>query len=272
MELHARSKAVEYLSPHVISVSKKDPGFDASIILTEGKKRKHWHYYRDGVFIDVLPSQLASDDIKAINEKCDKTEGGKNRQVKNALSESLSRYFNTQAFHMNEAGPGQFPLISSMVANRDVSYHGIELDERHINTLKTKMKLSASDWDGVPNLPEGKPSVGVSVYALQFMVSRDLPQKLKSLISDDGFFVGNMYLSPEEKATHKQSSFFERALQQNKMGYVRLMDPACNANEYWIISKTTDTGNINDFAGILGDTLQRQRLAHAHRLPEQKLQ
>jgi len=270
MRLHANSKAIQHLSPDVISVPKDALQNDPFVILESGKNRERYDFYRSNgtkvVMIRKLPGQLPEDAIRAINKECDTHECAKNHSVKTILRDALSVFFNNKAIHINEAGPGQFPIMSYFPANSGITFHGIEKDEDHINTLKTKMNLSASKWEDVPPLPEdGKPSVGVAVYALQFMVSRELPAHLKSILSNDGFFVGNMYLNPNEKDSHKQSDFLANTLRASKMGFVRLKDPDCSANEYWIISKTNDLGPIEKFKDTLSAVLASQLLQARNR-------
>lgn len=257
------SKAVQKLSDNVIAVPKSVAGTSNPFLSIDGRKFNlfrtgHGKDGTDQVYISALPSQLKGEDIAAINNLCDTHEGKLNRLVKQDLGLALSRYFNREAFHVNEAGCGRYPITSYFPANADITYHGIDTDPLNVDALH-KMNVSASDWGGVPAQPAGKTSVGVAVYALHFMVSRDLPQQLRGLFSEDGFFAGNFYIDPAERQHRKQGSFLERVLNSAHMPFVRLKDPEHNANEYWIIGKAADVGPLHDFATILQSSMLLNR-------------
>lgn len=262
------AKAVQKLSDNVITVPKAVAGTANPFLSIDGRKFNLFRtgHGRDGteqVYISALPSQLKGDDIAAINSLCDANEGGLNRLVKQDLGIALSRYFNRESFHVNEAGCGRYPITSYFPANADITYHGIDTDPANVAALH-KMKISASDWGGLPALPEGKTSVGVAVYALHFMVSRDVPRQIGSLFSDGGFFAGNFYIDPAERQHRKQGDFLARVLKSANMPFLRLKDPEHNANEYWVIGKASDVGPLHDFATILHDAMLMNRRSPPH--------
>lgn len=208
-------------------------------------------------FIAKPPGQLSAEDIGAIDTACDTQEGGRNKSVKNTLARALARYFNRQSFHMTEIGAGKHPL-AGYIADPAFSWHGVVLDDDTRDYIQTKLHMPASKWSDIPPMPGDKPAIAASVYALHFMVKRDFPKLVDPLIGKDGFFVGNMYLDPMELRERRQTKFFETVLRNARMDFVRIADPACKSNEYWIIAKAGQPAAMRDFATVLGDTLRQQ--------------
>jgi len=252
-----KRKAIQQITPNVITISKAAADAADPFLSLDGKR---FHFFRSNsdytTYIAGLPSQLANEDVLAINATCDRSEGSRNRSVKESIAQTLSSCFRGTSFRLTELGCGAHPILDYF-PNADIAYHGVELDPAHVNHVQTKLKLSASDWQGIPDLPDGKPSLCVSVYALHFMLKRSLPEEIGRLISKDGVFIANLYLDAQETKDHRQSTYLDRLLRTSKMEYRRVSDG--RFNEYWLVSHAGSGGRLDDIAGTLRATIAQNR-------------
>ena len=217
------------------------------------------------VFIrNGAPAELTLDDIEALNARCDDREKPRNRQVKKNVVHSLTRYFGEAAFHIYEFGCGRFPLSKYFGSRSGISYHGIERDRNHIAELH-QMNIPASGWDvAMKNpVPTDKPSVCTAVYALHFMVNSKLPKRIRTLTNEQGFFVGNFYIDPNEAQSFSARRKLGDILDRNDMSFITIDDPGSRANNYWVIGSSGDVTNIHRYAAVLNETLKSGKAAPA---------
>ncbi len=216
-------------------------------------------------YIAKLPSDLEHNDITAINRACDTHEKPQNRAVKNVLAKSLQAHFNGKAFHVYEMGSGRYP-ISPYFGNADLSFHAIETDPSCIDHMH-RMNIPASNWETAlaQGVPEGKPSVGVSVYALHFLANSDLAAAIDNLTSMDGFMVGNFYIHPEESRTGVGRKKLAQKLNENDIAHIVIKDPADRSNEYWIMGRMDCRESMASYAMTLQNTLYANAAASSRR-------
>ncbi len=232
--------------------------------LTVDFEGRRYRYFRGGaapIYISVRPSELNVHDVMAINQMCDTEELSRNVAVKKIIGRALSEHFNGASFHVNEIGCGKHP-ITTHLQPRVFSYHGIEVDAVHIKALKSQ-GLSISSWTDLPEglVPEGRPAVAVAVYSMHFMLSKKFPEQIKSLISESGFFVGNLYTPPGNADLATQGRYLSGLLKQANMAHIKMQCPSDHAQSYWIIGKSQDVSGLHDFANALSRNIHRcQRL------------
>ena len=207
---------------------------------------------RRSYYLSMLPSDLSVNDIIAINKNCDVKEGARNREVKNALGASLKDHFEGRRYHITEFGAGTAPILPYLPGGHDVTYHGIDCDPAIVNELAAQ-GVSASTWEGATGKapPADRTRIGVGVYSLHFMVNQDLPGHIRSLTSDDGFYVGNFYVDQREQESGGQRRKLADILKSQNMHYVVLQNPANPTTEYWVISPTAEKSAVDEFAAVL---------------------
>ncbi len=252
-------KDISRISRNVITISRAAVESSNPFLVLD-KQRFHFFRCNDrhATYIAGLPSQLTPKDILAINQTCDQAEGACNRRAKTVIAETLSNAFNRTAFRLTELGCGARPILEYFPRSQ-VEYHGVEVDPDHVEHIKSQLHLSASGWDGIPDIPAEKPSLCVSVYALHFMINRDLPQKINQLISADGAFIGNLYRDRQETIDNKQGAYLKRMLSCARMDFKIIND--CPSNAYWVIGKPGTQDRIDDIAHTLQKNLQSHPLA-----------
>lgn len=254
---------VEKVSDHVIAIERAvAERADQTLILDNGVTGSFFRRGAeltndDGVrvrrsyYLTALPSELTANDIIAINDNCDVKEGARNREVKNALGASLKDHFEGRSYHVTEFGAGTAPIIPYLPEGHNVTYHGIDCDPNIVNELAAQ-GVSASTWEGVTKgAPSDRTRIGVGVYSLHFMVNQDLPGHIRSLTSDDGFYVGNFYVDQREQESGGQRRKLGDILKSQNMHYVVLQNPANPTTEYWVIGPTAETQAVDDFAAVL---------------------
>ena len=154
------------------------------------------------------PSELPQGDILAINNLLDSKEGEGNKAVKKVIAGALTQVFGDQRIKLFEIGPGTFPIAPYFnKSSLDIEYHGIDCDPACIKSLH-RQGYDASHCDTIPAVKhqDGVPSIVTSVYALQFVIDDQLPDRMGHLLTDDGIFVGNLYLDNNERQLRKKVS------------------------------------------------------------------
>lgn len=211
-------------------------------------------------YIAGRPKDLSEEDIAAINQHCDKGEGRRNRAVKKELAAALKAHFNGKAFHIYDVGSGKKSIADYLDPSVNATLHAIDTDPACVAELH-KMNIPASTWESVPSAPQDIPSVCVSVYALHFMVNNGLAENIRTLAGNHrgGFFTGNFYIDPAEKETGEGRQKLRDILNRHGMSHVVMPDPDSGSSEYWIISPDNRTGEIEDFAVALHDSIIRRR-------------
>jgi hypothetical protein len=253
---------VSHVSPNLIAVDlpatlRADP----RIILENGTEG--W-FFRNGprrtneageniarnFYLSVPPSELTNEDITALNRHCDVREGARNREVKKAISQSLSRYFTDHAYHVTEFGSGAVPIADYLPRNDDVSFHAVDCDPAIVENLQ-KAGMPASNWTTVmaEGVPADRTAVAVSVYAMHFMVNDEFVDHIRGLTSQDGFFVGNFYIDQKEQATGEQRQKLGEILKKQNMSHVVLKN--CASNEYWVIGPNANQERVEAFAAVM---------------------
>lgn len=252
-------KAIERLTANLIAVPVSTTHWAEPELILDDEK---YSYFRGcpgnkSIFIrNAAPGELSQEDIETLNARCDEKERPRNRKVKSHIAGSLSRYFGQMAFHVYEIGCGKFPIAPYFSERGGVSYHGIERDRNHLVALHS-MDIPASDWRTALRQPpvKDRPSICVAIYALHFMVNSKLPERLKILTNEMGFFVGNFYVDPYEQDSRKQRDKLGAILKKQDMSYIIVDDTQSRANQYWLIAPSGNLSNIHKYAGALQETL-----------------
>lgn len=266
-----QDKDIERLTANLIAVPVATTHWSEPELILDGEK---YSYFRGcpgnmSVFVrNAAPGELSQEDIEILNARCDEQERPRNRKVKRQIAGSLSQYFGQMAFHINEIGCGKFPITPHFGERSGVSYHGIERDRNHLAALH-KMDIPASDWGAALRQPpiKDRPSICVAIYALHFMVNSKLPQRIRTLTNDMGFFVGNFYVDPHEQDSSKQRHKLGKILKTQDMSYIIVDDTQSRANQYWIIAPSGNLSNIHKYAGVLQNTLPPPKKPGAPILP-----
>jgi len=210
------------------------------------------------VYLDSkVPMTLA--DIRALNAVCEGHEHARNREVKSMLGEAISHHFNKQNVNVTEFGCGEYPITGYLPANADITYHGIDCDPQAITRLQQK-GISASGWIEAEkdDLPQGRNSIAVSVYAMHLMMMSEDKKKIAERIlnfssAGDGFFVGNYYAYPYEQTSRAGRKELAQSLREHQGAYIVLRDPADKTNEFWIAGNPESMVKMMQFAETLND-------------------
>jgi len=219
------------------------------------RRNKEFAFYALG---GINPANFTPQDNVALNKLCEAEEGHHNKAVKRLISASLAAHFKKQSFHLNEFGPGFYPILSYFNESVRLSYHGIDTDEACLDELH-RMDIPASDWNVAMQGPApDKPVVAAGVYSLHFLAKDDFGQKIEQLTSaGDGFFVGNFYIDPSEEVNRTGRKALAHVLEENNLYHVVLKNPKERGSEYWIIGKMDSIDAIDRFATTMQQTIAR---------------
>ncbi len=261
--MNGDSSGITRLTDNVIIVSRAEAERANGELILDGTAFCFFRSSKAGaVLTSRTPSQLTQDDIRAINEIADRSEGPLNRRVKKLFARSLTAFFGDKSnYTLYEVGPGQFPLPPYFPEDLRPAYRGIEIDDGFIAKLRED-GYDAMNWrTAVDNAQTGQdngPRIGAAVYALHFMAKSKMVGRLGALMSDEGFFTGNLYLDRLERKTGETREHLLESLEHHGLNHIVIDDPRANANQFWVIYKNTMEGVVNahDYARTLTDTMR----------------
>lgn len=266
--MDAGSPDISYVTPNLISVTFAEAATADPSLIIDGQQFNMFRQKAASLYyLKGNPSDLSDEDVSALNSLLDTGEGSRNRMVKKDLAAALQSHFQDHSIHVSEFGSGKKPILRHLPEGMNVTFHAVERDPACVEHLHT-MDISASDWPGAlaKGVPEGKPAIALSVYALHFMVNRDLPPRISQLVSRDGFFAANFYVDPAESESGEQRRKLHDIFNESGMSHVVLTDPQFKGNEYWVVSSAADIGPALSFA----QTLKEGQLARRNRNLEVK--
>ncbi len=209
--------------------------------------------FRGTTYIPTQPDKLSRKQILLINRTLDPPASGReyavNAAVKKLMAGALKAHFNGQACKVYEIGCGSFPIK----LENNFDYHGIEFDPKCQDALAER-GIVCTDWRDALNKsaePSTEPVIALSVYAQHFFRLEEFVPRLQQLINEQGFYIGNTYITPEESKTRAREKEMRAALGKANLNafIISDMDLSGHRNQFWIIAKPGKTNPHFDFVG-----------------------
>lgn len=216
-------------------------------------------HFRGAIYLTagIEPNDLSPTDICCINNLMDQKPGLKNTFVKKVFSNALDLHFKNQPYTLYEIGCGAHPITEHIKGTPD--FHGIEIDSKIINTAQKK-GLCVTHWKSAlkTRKTDDRPKVCASIFSQHYLKSDSLIKRIKKLINEEGFYIGNTktYYETEDTLKAQISHHGLRYIfSSNKSGaqYWCIFFPSAqrNAFNFWSCLEKAQKTNRKNFSELL---------------------